>query len=657
MRKSKDTREKKPQSSHGLAGISLIVYLLDKLSGAIHNALINGFFGYIFSCYSTELDAYKNGYFVSYFRGSHKTRRFFRGVREYFSKNVERSFILKRIRQFSLGLAYVPLKIYGSFLLSFGIYTLLVYFIKTLLPVTGTADVDYLYVGISTCIVALPMYFSSLNLAGAVKNSRMTSSLFVDAFGYREESFEDKVKKRKSRSGTPVLLGLFAGILTFAIHPLTIFALLLAIIVLVLIFVSPEIGVLLCLFSLPFMSFTSNPTLILSIIVLITTISYVVKLVRGKRILKIELLDFVVVFFLLLTVFSGAITVGGKNSYYAAITSCCLMFGYFLVVNLIRTEKWLHRCILAIVSSGTTVSVIGVLQYLLGLSPNNWIDMDYFSDIGGRTTSLFENPNYLAAYLAMIFPFAVYQTFAVKNRKEKALMLISCFMIILCAIFTWSRGAWIAMIVTTLIFFLIYSRKTVRLIYLALIAIPFLPFVLPKNVVTRFMSIGDMADSSTLYRVYTWKGSTGLAKDYFWGGIGYGTEAFSELYPAYAYAGMETAVHSHSLYLQILISMGIAGLICFALIVLFYVQKSFEYLHTSASRDGFLISSAALVSVAALLIMGFFDYVWYNYRIFFMFWVVMALGVACIRTGKKEIERSVGYEEYSDVSASLDIES
>ena len=195
-----------------------------------------------------------------------------------------------------------------------------------------------------------------------------------------------------------------------------------------------------------------------------------------------------------------------------------------------------------------------------------------------------------------------------------------------------------------------------RLIYSAIFIIPFLPFVLPQNIVTRFMSIGDMADSSTMYRVYTWKGSLGMVKDYFWGGIGYGTEAFAKLYPAYAYAGIETTPHSHSLYLQILIGMGIGGLLIFAVLMFFYFQKSLEYIKKPSNKDSFLITVAAFVSICAMLIMGFFDYVWYNYRIFFLFWIVLAIGVACIRIGKKEISKLNAYEESDDCAASIDVE-
>jgi len=223
-------------------------------------------------------------------------------------------------------------------------------------------------------------------------------------------------------------------------------------------------------------------------------------------------------------------------------------------------------------------------------------------------------------------------------------------------VLTWCRGAWLAMIISTGIFCMIFSRKTLRYLFCALIAAPFLQFIMPKNVVNRFLSIGDMADSSTAYRVYTWKGSLEMVRDYFWGGIGYGPEAYNELYPIYAYAGIESAVHSHSLYLQILIGMGIGGLICFLLAMFCYAQKSFEYLKSPSSKDSMLICSAALVAVAAMLIMGLFDYVWYNYRVFFLFWFVLSLGVACIRIGKKEIARVSTIIDHDDCTTSVDVD-
>ena len=359
--------------------------------------------------------------------------------------------------------------------------------------------------------------------------------------------------------------------------------------------------------------------------------------------------------FLILTLFSGAVSVGGRPSLYSAGLSCLLMFGYFLVANLIRTAKWVKRCVLSIVISGTVTATAGVLQYALGMAVNDWIDTSYFPDIGGRATSFFENPNYLAAFLAIVFPFALYQVTVCKAWKQRIICIFSCLVIVLCAIFTWSRGAWIAMLLSFAIFLLMRSKKSMRYIAAALISVPFLSFMLPSTVVSRFTSIGDLSDSSTAYRVYTWWGSVDMLKEHFWGGIGYGTDAFTQLYPLYAYSGIENAPHSHNLYLQIALGMGIGGLICFALLLVFFTQKSFAYTKQPYSRDSFLIVAASFAAVIALLAMGMFDYVWYNYRIFFMFWIVLALGVACIRTGKKELERENAVTNPDDCYSCVDL--
>ena len=654
--KSENNITQRSKSTQNVAGISLIVFLLDKLSDAIYNALINGFFGYIFTAYSSELSAYSNGCVKFFFRSDSKTRQYFRKIREYLSKSFETSFILSKLRKGICGMADIPVKSYGRFFLSFGIYTLLVYFIKALVPLVGTADTDYLFIGTAVCIITIPSLFSHQSLAQAVRKGKMTEAIFVEGFGYREESFEPRQSKNSYHSGPSILIGLIAGILTFFVHPLTILSIILVCVIFTLIVITPEIGVLACLFGLPFFSFSDTPTFMISAMVIITAFSYTIKLIRGKRTIKFELIDFAVLTFLLIVYFSGAITIGGSASKYSALITCTLMLGYFLVVNLIRTDKWIHRCVMAIISSGTVVAIIGILQYVSGAAINNWIDTSYFYNIDGRVTSLFENPNYLATYLAIVFPLALYRTLICQRKKTKALGILSCIIIVICAVLTWSRGAWIAIIISALVFFMIFSRKTMRYIMFALGIIPFLPFVLPKNVVTRFLSIGDMADSSTLYRVYTWKGSLSMIKDYFWGGIGYGTDAFSQIYPMYAYAGMETAVHSHNLYLQIIIGMGIGGLICFALIILFYMQNSLEYIKTPSDTASSLMVSACFCSVLSVLIMGLFDYAWYNYRVFFMFWAVLALGVACIRVGKKELSRTAVKNDADDCAASLEVE-
>lgn len=43
----------------------------------------------------------------------------------------------------------------------------------------------------------------------------------------------------------------------------------------------------------------------------------------------------------------------------------------------------------------------------------------------------------------------------------------------------------------------------------------------------------------------------------------------------------------------------------------------------------------------AALAQGMTDYIWYNYRVFFVFWFVLALTSAYIRVGRSEATRDI----------------
>ena len=198
---------------------------------------------------------------------------------------------------------------------------------------------------------------------------------------------------------------------------------------------------------------------------------------------------------------------------------------------------------------------------------------------------------------------------------------------------------------TFLIFFTVYSRKTLRIFGVAILGAPILPMVLPDNLLDRAISILNFSDSSISYRIYTWLGSLRVAGDHFLGGIGFGPEAFARIYPAYAFAGMESAEHSHSLPLQILIGLGIGGLLTFAVLIFLYLQKTLEYVKKPENNTSKFYVAAAVASVIGALVMGMFDYIWYNYRVFYVFWIVIAIGCAFVRAGNYEAERKSGATE------------
>lgn len=654
MENTEANRTKK-RAKKSAASVGLILFLFDKFTDSIYSAFCNGFFGKIFTSYSKEQTAFENSFLRNHFIST-KFKAVFWKIRLRISKMFETSWFLCKTKNSAHSWLGVPLKSYGKATFFFGVYTVLVYLIRLLLPNLTESDLSALITGVVLCVISLPMFLSKENLARALDSGVITNMLCSEFLGYRKESFEITLKASRTKSNILIFLGMLLGTVTLFIHPLYLVLAILLILALLIVLNTPEIGVLLSIFFLPFLSFFEVPSTILGIVVLITTISYFVKLIRGKRLLRMELLDLAVLLFFALIFFSGAITVSENKGWEEVLLSCCLMFGYFLTVNLIRTTQWLKRCTLALISSGTIVAIVGILQYFFAaVSVESWVDQRYFSGITNRAVSLFDNPNVLASYLVLILPFVLLAFLRSPRGKEKTLYFISLLSVLFCIILTWSRGAWLAVIASVLVFGLIYSKKTLRSIFFFILSLPVLSVVLPTSFKHRFMSIGNLADSSTAYRYYTWKGSWNIVEDYFWSGIGYGPTAYQTVYPQYAYAGIEAAEHSHSLFLQIFIGLGIGGLIVFFCILFLAAQMNFEYLKNGKNEASRYFIIAAMCAILGALTMGCFDYIWYNYRVFFLFWVVLGLACACIRIGLTEEQRHTFVEPNETNYATKDL--
>jgi len=391
----------------------------------------------------------------------------------------------------------------------------------------------------------------------------------------------------------------------------------------------PASGVVIILAGLPFL-----PTMLIAGLIVLVFISYFIKLMRGKRTVKLELMDGFVIFFMTLVFFGGVFSVSPSVSIKPAALYICFMLGYFLVVNLVRGEFWLKRCLGAVVIGAVLVSGCGVYQNFFGEQDTTWQDTEMFEEISGRVVSTFENPNVLGEYLIMVIPLLLAFAVVSKKRLTGFASLLMFALGCACLIYTWSRGAWLGMILAMLVFFLVYTRKTMAVCLAALFLIPFLPLVLPETILTRFTSIGDLGDSSTSYRVSIWVASMKVIENHPFAGIGIGTGAFSKVYPLYSLSGIEKAPHSHNLFLQTAIEIGIPGLLVLLGVIFIFAQNSFSFFKkckNGVMKEGKIISLALFAGIMGVLLQGLTDYIWYNYRLYLMFWIVIGLAEAVRR--------------------------
>ena len=238
--------------------------------------------------------------------------------------------------------------------------------------------------------------------------------------------------------------------------------------------------------------------------------------------------------------------------------------------------------------------------------------------------------------------------------RSRMLYILGSILNMACILLTWSRGGWIGIIIAILVFSLINYKHTLKYLIVFLIASPIWIKLVPSTIAARFSSIGNLADSSTYYRLYTWKGSLKLLADYLWGGIGVGEAAFSQLYPLYSYVGTEATMHSHNLFLQIAIEIGIVGLSIFLISMFLTFQKGFSCMK-NADKGVKLFVSAAISGLCAALVHGMVDHIWYNYRVFFVFWVIVAMIGVAEAVASEEARKATGISERREKAVSLDI--
>ena len=630
---------------------SAILCALDRFSSFLYRQISESVLGRLFTSYEKEERTYENGLFSSFFRRKKKSR-LLKGARYGVSRSFENSSFLGFLSKCTDYFLGCRLKVYGLFTLSFGIYTALIYIFKKYAFYLENSSVDHFYFGVGAIVVSLLLIPSSRTLSDALSSSRIMRYILSDTLGIRMENIVGKKAKKGGSGPIFFICGIAVGLATYAISPLYLTAFIFGLAALGMIFSYPEVGVLLTIFISPFIVFLPHPSLFLAGMLLVTALSFIIKLVRGKRTFKLELVDLAVFIFALLVFFGGVVSVTPSSSIRAAAVFVCFMLGYFLVVNLMKTKLWLRRAISVLTSSALIVSVYGILGYFTGAVNENWIDPEMFAEISGRAVSTFENPNMLAEYLIMILPFISALFIYSKKSHVKAAYFLSLCSVVFCIVCTWSRSAWLGAIVGMLLFFLLYSPRTIYALAALAALLPFAAYVVPQNVLLRFYSIGNVADSSTSYRMYLWKSVLRMIRD-FPAGIGVGEGAFGYMYPAYTYAGMESAPHSHSIYFQTALEIGVIGILIFLVLLFFFSQSAFEYTSNSSDKRSRLMSNAGFCGIVAALVQGCADYIWYNYRVFFIFWVIIGIVCAYRRIGF-DSEKSET-RQYDENSAELDM--
>ena len=104
-------------------------------------------------------------------------------------------------------------------------------------------------------------------------------------------------------------------------------------------------------------------------------------------------------------------------------------------------------------------------------------------------------------------------------------------------------------------------------------------------------------------------------------------------------SGTETVAHSHNLFLQITAELGLPALLCFLCILILFARLFFAVWRRGRGEG----TLGGVCAIFGTLVMGMFDYVWYQSGLFWLFWAVLGASVGILYRDAELMEREDGY--------------
>ena len=373
----------------------------------------------------------------------------------------------------------------------------------------------------------------------------------------------------------------------------------------------------------------------IGILIFISFLIFTINLIlKNLTQIKFNFIDFLVILFLLIiliSTFSSYFLIPSIKGLFKYLS----FFAFYFItkVSLLNfSEKKISTLWLIMFLCTLFISAIGIYQYLIGVEPlASWEDPTQ-ENTHTRVYSTLGNPNLLAGILILIFPLGI--TFFVKSKKNlsRIFYLIALITILLCTIFTGSRGGYIGLIVEIflgiVVLFLYFLQKVkiknkILITFLSLISLLCLIFIIVflfPVIVERISTIFTFREhSSNNYRINVWLSCLEMFKQNWLLGIGPGNNTFFLAYGLYMKSGFD-ALAAYNVFLEIGLETGILGLLTFA----FMLVVSFLKLHRLFWEKDELSSLGIFISLAGVISHGIFDTVFFRPQIFILFWFLIA---------------------------------
>ncbi len=311
---------------------------------------------------------------------------------------------------------------------------------------------------------------------------------------------------------------------------------------------------------------------------------------------------------------------------------------YFLFLEVFREKKHIMWAFNIFLITSAAIILDTLQQFFV---TNRDIFLGYrITD--GRATASLQHANNLSAYL--IFVVFVNLWFCLKevNRKLRIVYEV-LFVLSLCSLFlTFSRGAWVAVMVGLVVFF-IWIKAAQKFRFFIIIS-----SIIALISVGIFFTIHLKAarlDQQNLHLTASWRTQLwldSLKMILIRPCFGYGPNTFMTTFsefgrllrgPAYY-----TPTYAHNCYIQLAAEVGFLGLLAFGTILGALFTNSLKFIRGKVPLDKFQTLSAAVLSgLLAFLLHSFVDTNFFSLQLVALFWIMAALEVAVVQLNHKHI--------------------
>lgn len=268
------------------------------------------------------------------------------------------------------------------------------------------------------------------------------------------------------------------------------------------------------------------------------------------------------------------------------------------------------------------VAAYGIAQYLLGVEmPASWVDQAE-AGVKLRIFSIFTSPNVLGSYLMIFIPAALALLFTARGRLSRAGLALLLLLLLAAEALTFSRGAWLALLLALLVFSLLYRPWLLAALAAGALAVPKLVPAVGARI-SYMLSSAYIASSNRAGRLARWQNALELWQREPWFGLGYGRFG-----GAVAARRIPGAYYVDNFYLKTAVETGLVGLLALLWLLLSLLRALLEGWRRLADPGLKLLAAGLLAGLCGVMAHNLVENIFEAPVMAAQFWLLAGLTAA-----------------------------